>query len=385
MKSPIKYFIAILIIACLNIFIACDKSTNPDDRYAFPDPIDSVANNITLKIHSCVNESLLATVMLETEGITTIDVPDTGTIVALGLNIFAEADGFYTKTYIRDDDDTLTVDLDAVPQAPNSITGVVFSVHSPSYSCYYDNQDITVTTSYGFYHVTKTDNQGRYGLGDLPPGDFVLHLPLADNPVTFEITNASGTDYSDFSYVEVGMIEAPYIYLYPDQVININVELEFTGDGIITESEPPYGNGWSVQATPNGKIDGQYDYLFYEGKTKNTPPLNSGWLVDGANLEDDITDLLTNMGFRENEIADFNEFWIPEILGYPYYAFFYVEPDSLVHLRITPTPDNIIRAFFVISPLAHAMQLTSPQLPSSFSRVGFTAVEWGVIGWHNNH
>jgi hypothetical protein len=378
MKSVIKYLTIAFIIMGICCFIACGDSTKPEDSYPFPEPIDSVATNITLDIHSCFNDSILASVVLDSEGTTTIDVPDTGLVISLGLSVIAAADGFYTEVYYCHDGDSIIVDLDAVPEEANSITGVIFSREISYYYCYYSRNQIELAGPDGFHYTTMTDNRGRYGLGNLPLGDFTI---TATNSETFELTNTPATNYNEITLTVETLVEAPYIYLYPEQESDINVRLVFSNGMSLTQSEPPYGDGWNVHVTPDGTIDGRYDYLFYEGRTTNLPPLHSGWLVDGTNLEGDITRLLAGLGFAENEITDFNDYWIPEIQGHPYYAFFYVKPDSLVHLQITPTPVNLLRAFFVVEPLPQAVQLAPPDLPA-VNRDGFTVVEWGVIGWH---
>ena len=381
MKKTIAVFLGIIAALSYCLFFACDNSTEPDDQHDFPDPIDSVAHNISLNVYSVRYDSLLATSTLETEGLTTVDVADTGLVVDRGLNIYAGAEGFYTKLYYRNDGDTLTIDLDAVPNEPNSITGVIFSAPSEYGHCYYASSEVNVSGPDGFEMAISTDSEGRYGLADLPLGDYILAINLPDSTVNLATTNTAGVDYNDFSFVEIQLDRAPYIYLYPEHQSDISVSLCFLQGGRLTESEPPYGDGWNVNVMPDGRIDGQYDYLFYEANLPHLPILETGWLLRGDNLQGDINELMTGLGFNDNEISDFTDFWIPRIEGHPYYAFYYLNPDSIVALDINPAPDNILRVRFVIQPLAEPRALQPPQLSDNFSRDGFTAVEWGVIGW----
>jgi len=383
MRTPALFFISLFLLITLSFLMSCGKSTDPDDEHGFPDPIDATAQNITLRIYSIYNDSLLETITLETEGTTTIDVADTGLVGSLGFNVYASADGFYSKVFNRYDGDTLTVDLDAVPNEPNSITGVVFETPSMAHHCYYANRSVEVYNNEGFSCSTSTDTEGRYGIGDLPLGQFILRFDSEDSTGVYEIENTAGTNYGDLSINPTIYIDAPYIYLYPEEQSDISVSLRFLQGGNVTESEPPYNNGWDVNVTPEGIINGQYNYLFYEGTMPHLPVPESGWLIGGDNLQGNISDLLLSLGFDENETEDFTDFWVPVIEGSPYYAFFYLNADSIIGLDISPVPDNILRMFFYIEPLDRPIAISSPELSNQFSREGFSAVEWGVIGWHD--
>ena len=383
MRTPTLILINLILLIAFSFLMSCGKTTAPDDEHSFPDPIDSVAQNITLKIHSIYNDSLLESETLETEGTTTIDVADTGLVISLGFNVYALADGFYSKVFNRHNGDTLTVDLDAVPNEPNSITGVVFETPSMAHHCYYANRSVAVYNNEGFSCSTSTDTEGRYGIGDMPLGQFILKLDSEDSSGVHEIENTAGTDYEDLDINRTIYIDAPYIYLYPEEQTDISVNLRFLQGGNVTESEPPYNNGWDVNVTPEGIINGQYNYLFYEGTMPHLPIPESGWLIGGDNLQGDISALLSNLGFNENETEDFIDYWIPVIQGHPYYGFFYLDPNSIIELSVYPVPDNTLRMFFYIEPLDRPIAISSPELSNQFSREGFSAVEWGVIGWHD--
>ena len=51
-------------------------------------------------------------------------------------------------------------------------------------------------------------------------------------------------------------LKKPALYLYPEKDMAVDVKLHVNGQ--ISKDDPPYGSGWSVQATPSGRIDGKY-------------------------------------------------------------------------------------------------------------------------------
>lgn len=124
---------------------------------------------------------------------------------------------------------------------------------------------------------------------------------------------------------------ASNVYLYPETAMDISVQVDVAHDGVISTSTPPYNTGWNVHVDPDGTVDSVYDYLFYEASIPFMPSCPTGWLLNGANLEQECRDLLSNIGF-------------------------------------------------VIHPLPVPLVITAPVLPT-FQRNGYTVVEWGVYGW----
>ena len=47
-----------------------------------------------------------------------------------------------------------------------------------------------------------------------------------------------------------------------------------------------------------------------------------------------------------------------------------------VKLKISPTPDNILRLFMLYKPVNGPIDITPPEIPE-FNRTGFTVIEWG--------
>lgn len=170
----------------------------------------------------------------------------------------------------------------------------------------------------------------------------------------------------------------PNIYLYPKKEQKISVQLN--PEGYITKSIPYYGDGWNFNVTPEGKIDEKYDYLFYEGVLKSSFTLDKGWVLDQANFESGMDDILTRLGLNEKEKQDFLEYWTKALdWTKPYYAVYYIsseEIDKAIPLTISPKPDSIMRMFFYFVPVDGKIKLKEPSI-QTFERNGFSAVEWG--------
>jgi len=171
----------------------------------------------------------------------------------------------------------------------------------------------------------------------------------------------------------------PVIYLYPTEKTTLTVTLEI--DGTMLISEPTYGDGWNIEVTPDGLINGFYKYLFYEAEVTTTIIPNEGWCVKFENLEFWMDDILNRLGFNENEINDFKEYWLEELPFSNYYEIHMLEEKFLEeHLKlvISPKPNVIIRAMFTFKPLEKEISTIKPDLITP-TREGFVMVEWGGI------
>jgi len=398
MKNQKILALICLMSVTLGFALSCSNSTGPSNQYDFPDPIDSVATDITLYVYSDIyvvfcdtklsvlkGMSPVARIILDTisnvsEGNITIDIDETDPYTdPPKYFIYAEADGFYTELYYCNKGGTITVDLDAIPEVASSITGVLFYVPAYGRDEYFSGSEINLSDSAGFSTSVTTDSQGRFGFGNLREGEFEITYGTDGNYYMSLILNLSTTNYVEYIYYEPTMDRAPYIYLYPENQTDISVELGLVPGGQIVESEPPYNNGWNVNVSPDGIIDGMYEYLYYE--SLQPVPLDSrfGWVFDGSDLESELRNLLSNIGFIKKEIDDFIEFWIPKLGNADYYAVYPQDVESFVTLNITPRPDNILRTLLLIRPLANHINIPTPPEPEIFIRDGFTVAEWGVI------
>lgn len=175
----------------------------------------------------------------------------------------------------------------------------------------------------------------------------------------------------------------PNIYLYPEKETFLKVELSFPKGGGILTSIPEYGNGWSVSITPDGKINQQYDFLFYESEQPNVWQTQEGWCVKKQNLTEFFSNNLTDYGFTKREIEDFNAYWIPRLQNADFYVVFPQTKERIeqvIEMSLSETPDNFLRLFYLIHESGEDIseQLETPVI-TNFYRSGFVVTEWGVI------
>jgi len=345
-------------------------------------PEDGVATDITLEVYSDGWGTLVETISLDSEGAVVIE-PDEEQPFSEPPQyyIYARAAGYYTELYLCSWGQTIDVDLDAVPQLPDALTGVIFEGDDYFAHSYFANGTVEVEGPDGEFATITTDNQGRFGLADVAAGRYLFTVSCEGEPHShlFELQNTASTDYEDIVFYPDMFARAPNLYLYPETTTDISVTLDFPLGGRVVESEPPYGDGWRVRVDPDGLIDGRYGYLFYEAKLPRRVQTERGWVLDGRELEDALRGLLIKLGFRGLEVEDFVEYWVPELTGFPWLAVYPLEPEALVTLTITPAPERMRRVLLLIRPLEHPLSLPAPPTPEPLSRQGYTAFEWGVV------
>jgi len=343
-------------------------------------PAEGVATQITLEIYGDGDGALRETRTVDTEGPVVVEVDaDLPFAEAPSYYIYARADGFYTELYYATWGDTIGVDLDAVPDLPDALAGVIFEGDEYVAHQYYANQPVVVEGPGGEVATLTTDGQGRFGLAGVAGGDYWLQVPCEGHTYTFDMTNGASTDYADLLFYPNLYARAPNLYLYPETVTEVSVRLGFPQGGAVVVSEPPYGDGWQVQVAPDGIIDGQWGYLFYEARLPRRVQTEQGWVFDGGTVEADLRALLARLGFRGREIDDFVDYWVPHLETSPWWAAYPMEPEALVALTIDPVPLQVHRVWLYLVPLAGPVSLPEPTLPAPLDREGFVAVEWGVV------
>lgn len=179
----------------------------------------------------------------------------------------------------------------------------------------------------------------------------------------------------------------PVIYLYPEEEMEVRVYVEPNGG--FTHTIPEYKDGWHVTAYPDGKIvDGdtneEYPYLYWAGWGLDIPSITKGWVVPLHEVETFLNKKLAKLGLNEQEIYDFNEYWVKRLQdsGAPYYKVMFLEQEEFN--RIAPltidaekNPDNIIRVIMYAQAVNKSEVLPKQILPPTPNRDGFTVVEWG--------
>ena len=174
----------------------------------------------------------------------------------------------------------------------------------------------------------------------------------------------------------------PVIYLYPEEPMDISVQLNFK-DTKFTTIYPKFNgkNTWNVHAQPNGDLsikDKTYPYLFWEADSYTEQETNEGFIVTDEEAEKFLEEKLTILGLNDNEKTDFITFWLPVLLrnklslcSFQSQKFF-----NNLELNVTPKPDTMIRVFLSIKKLDAPTNIKEQKLLSN-ERKGFTLVEWG--------
>ncbi len=236
-----------------------------------------------------------------------------------------------------------------------------------------------------------------YELKQFKPGDtkFIYNvggkldnLVQGSNHYRFIATFQDGSTktYSMTYYVYCGggaEKAKPVIYLYPKKKSTVKVSVAPQG-GVI-ESIPEMGKQWKVTAWPDGKIydkktKKEYPYLYWESKDNPTPiDTSTGFVVQEADLQSFFQEKLAVLGLNNKEIADFTEYWVPELSGKPYvFITFYKQEriDQEAPLTVSPKPDSVIRVYFDHQKLDEAIETQEQELIPA-ERTGFAVVEWG--------
>jgi len=184
----------------------------------------------------------------------------------------------------------------------------------------------------------------------------------------------------------------PNIYLYPS--ITQIVEVSFANPEKLTITIPKYSKGWTVTATPDGKIFNKlpdntektrrvvdkYDYLFYEANVEEKYfQTSAAWKLPVKGRTDALENILDLYGFNEKEKADFIAFWSEKLDSNKKYLI-YPQETALINrampIKIGSTPDSLYRIwFYFIS--GEDEPILIPHNVERIKRTGFTVVEWG--------
>lgn len=207
----------------------------------------------------------------------------------------------------------------------------------------------------------------------------VMYLPMYRIEEYLFRVMPQGIMMSDF-VLEEDMDYKPVIYLYPEDITDVSVKLDY--NGTLTITEPEYGDGWNVTAYPDGRIiaDGkEYPYLFWEGKKAYELDENAGFCVSGSDTESFLLEKLSYLGLNEGEAADFMEFWLPhmEKNAYNIIRFHGEDYTDNAVLDISPLPDTVIRVYMTFTASDEYVDIAPQTLEAAPERSGFTVVEWG--------
>ncbi len=180
---------------------------------------------------------------------------------------------------------------------------------------------------------------------------------------------------------EEPIAEKPVIYLYPQQPMEVFVQLDFNGELMFTY--PEYNDGWEVTAYPDGTIISggeEYSYLFWEGYSEAEYDLSEGFVVRGEDTEEFLVETLRHLGLAPKEYNEFIVYWLPRMMHNPYNLITFQNEAYTdgAQLNITPAPDSVLRVFMVFKALDEEIEI-EPQQLDTFERSGFVVVEWGGL------
>ena len=197
-----------------------------------------------------------------------------------------------------------------------------------------------------------------------------------NNRAEAELLTIAASDWE----AEPAVARKPVIYLYPEEEMEVSVQLLL--DGKLTCTYPAYDSGWQVTVTPDGTLTdakGQtYSYLYWEGETTATWDMAEGFCVKGEDTAAFLEDALAKLGLNRKEANEFIVYWLPLMERNPYNIISFqmdIYPDT-AQLQIDPAPDTLIRVFMVWQAADTFTQLPEQEL-SAPERTGFTVVEWG--------
>ncbi len=183
----------------------------------------------------------------------------------------------------------------------------------------------------------------------------------------------------DLDEPEITMPVKPVIYLYPETVTDVTVELDYVGE--LSCTYPAYNGGWQVTAHPDGTLydeNGQEYYCLYWEGSDQSWTMDQGFCVAGSDTAAFLEDALAKLGLSRREANEFIVYWLPlmEDNAYNLISFQGDAYTESAKLTVSPAPDTLIRVFMTFKPLDAPVEI-QPQTLTAPERSGFTVVEWG--------
>ncbi len=227
--------------------------------------------------------------------------------------------------------------------------------------------------SIGFHVVA---GEGR---AEAPEGHIGVHINSCPVEDWYYAETITVKDVPE-SFFTPQLCAKPVIYLYPEETIEVEVQLDYNGE--LTCTYPKYDDGWKITAEPDGTLTdsfGQtYNYLYWEGVDNIAYDFSRGFCVAGEDTSSFLEEVLAKLGLTRREANEFIIYWLPLMEKNPYnlIAFQRDVYTENAELKITPTPDTLLRVFMAWKPLEEDVEI-EPQKLTTIDRKGFTVVEWG--------
>jgi len=348
-------------------------------------------NYILLEIYSDGWGNLLDTITVEKEGYISFFIEEENPYYdPPQYYAYAFREGYYTELYKFTGISfpwgiscELTVDLD--PTVTGKFNGAIFMTSWFFSDDYLPNTYVNVLDVDMLTLITQfqTDEQGKFAIDPLTYGSYYFEFEVFGDEPEYHLEEVwIGQEYQDFFFPCHVQALKPNIYLYPEETIELDIDIVFPHGGQITTAIPDYNDGWHITVEPSGIIDGQFECLFYESLQPDYGQYAAGWVVAREELEDFFRNNMEQTGFNEKETDDFIEYWIPRLTEYAYYAIYPQYNDELeqmIQLEFSTQPQNVIRLIYSVRGLENNnLNVQEPIIPA-FAREGFTVTEWGVI------
>lgn len=260
-----------------------------------------------------------------------------------------------------------------------------------------DDNPIVVKACYGFYpneinvgevqftNCSENATSFFWDFGDGKTSNEKEPMHLFEGNFPFTVTliayNGNETDTLTKQIIDQIIAYKPNVYIYPLCQLSLCVTISFPMGGNIIESIPEYTDGWRVNVDTTGRIDNQYNYLFYESKQPDIFQYNKGWCIAQADLKSFFEKNMALYNFSAPEIKDFVDYWIPLLYDTDYYCIYPQTNeiiDKIIQLDFSIQPNNLYRLFYGIIGVDRYSEIIEPDI-KPFKRSGFYVIEWGVF------
>ena len=177
-----------------------------------------------------------------------------------------------------------------------------------------------------------------------------------------------------------GNWKKPIIYIYPNE--DMNVEVEVSNPEKLVVTYPKYEDGWKVKALKDGTLidnNKKYYALYWEGIGKDNSIKEDGFVIKGEDSAGFLEEKLEILGLNYKESNEFIMYWLPKLESnkYNYIRFMTREEiDNNMELDINPKPETLIRVMMEYKGLDKKIKVKDQKLPR-VERTGYTVVEWG--------
>jgi len=232
-----------------------------------------------------------------------------------------------------------------------------------------------------------TDENGRYEICIPQEGNFVLRVRFAgyeSQDVALKLIKGKRLVFNDEIVLQEAQIrlEKPLIYLYPQEKINVRVEVDV--DGGIVHSYPKYKEAWEVEARPDGTLydakGRSYYGLYWEADIYKDFSITSGNVVAKKELILFLETSLATLGLNEREANEFIMYWLPKLAAKDY-ALIHFSTEEYAEkfpLKVEPKADQEIRVMMYFKGLDEEIDFVKQELQKvEREKNAFVLVEWG--------